>query len=184
MTPEVKPEVKVETKVTPDTSPKVKVDEPNIEELRKVVDKLPEPVMDKIADLINDPVVEKIIANPPKTPVKPPKNPKVPSKQTGLTWPQAMALAGSFGTQQLANVFYYGKDFGAKKHKIDAEGDVSMTPFKSLSVTKAGAELDPESIPIAEAAKEGENDISELLEQIMSSGDNNMTQDDLIQLIQ
>jgi hypothetical protein len=57
-----------------------------------------------------------------------------------------------------------------------------MTPYDELSVTKAGAELPPQ--PIAQQAKGGENDIAALIQQIMSSGDNNMTQEELMQIIQ
>jgi hypothetical protein len=84
----------------------------------------------------------------------------------------------------LASVFYYGKDFGGQKQQVAPTGDVMMTPYHELSVTKAGAEPPPAAIPVAQEAKGGENDISALLQQIMSSGDNNMTQEELMQIIQ
>jgi hypothetical protein len=84
----------------------------------------------------------------------------------------------------LANVFYYGKDFGGQKQQVAPTGDAMMAPYHELSVTKAGAEQAPQAIPVAQQAKGGENDISALLQQIMSSGDNNMTQEELMQIIQ
>jgi hypothetical protein len=84
----------------------------------------------------------------------------------------------------LANVFYYGKDFGGQKQQVAPTGDLMMSPYHELSVTKAGAEAPLPAIPVAQAPKESENDISALLQQIMSSGDRNMTQEELMQIIQ
>jgi hypothetical protein len=39
-------------------------------------------------------------------------------------------------------------------------------------------------MPVAQAPKEDENDISALIQQIMASSGNNMTQDELMQIIQ
>ena len=59
-----------------------------------------------------------------------------------------------------------------------------MAPYQELSVTKAGAETPVQAMPVAQEEKGGENDISALLQQIFSSSDNNMTQDELMQIIQ
>jgi hypothetical protein len=84
----------------------------------------------------------------------------------------------------LANVFYYGKDFGGQKQQVSPTGQLMMAPYQELSVTRAGAEAPPQAAPVAQQAKGGENDISAILQQIFSSGDNNMTQDELMQIIQ
>jgi len=84
----------------------------------------------------------------------------------------------------LANVFYYGKDFGGQKQQVDPVGNLMMAPYQELSVTKAGAEAPVQAMPVAQAPKEDENDISALLQQIFSSGGNNMTQEELMQIIQ
>jgi hypothetical protein len=84
----------------------------------------------------------------------------------------------------LANVFYYGKEFGGQKQQVDPAGNLMMAPYQELSVTKAGAEPPSQAIPVAQEAKDDENDISALLRQIMSSGDTNMTQEELMQIIQ
>jgi hypothetical protein len=84
----------------------------------------------------------------------------------------------------LANVFYYGKEFGGQKQQVSPTGDLMMAPYQELSVTRAGAEAPAQAAPVAQQAKGGENDISAMLQQIFSSGDNNMTQEELMQIIQ
>ena len=84
----------------------------------------------------------------------------------------------------LASVFYYGKDFGGQKQQVAPTGDAMMAPYHELSVTKAGAEQAPQPIPVAQEAKGGENDVSAMLQQIFSSGGNDMTQEELMQIIQ
>jgi hypothetical protein len=91
---------------------------------------------------------------------------------------------GAMTAAELANVFYYGKDFGGQKQQLSPTGELMITPYQELSVTKAGAEPAPQPIPVAQEAKGGENDISALLQQIFSSGGNNMTQEELMQIIQ
>jgi len=44
-------------------------------------------------------------------------------------------MAAAIGKPELANVFYYGKEFVAKKRKPGEKGQ-----YKQLSVTKAGAQ--------------------------------------------
>jgi hypothetical protein len=84
----------------------------------------------------------------------------------------------------LASVFYYGKDFRGQKQQVAPTGDLMMAPYNELSVTKAGAEAPPQAMPVAQQAKGGENDISALLQQIFSSGGNDTTQEELMQIIQ
>jgi len=91
---------------------------------------------------------------------------------------------GSAEAAPLANVFYYGKDFGGQKQQVDSAGNLMMAPYQELSVTKAGAEQAPQAMPVAQEAKGGENDISALIQQIMALSGNNMTQEELMQIIQ
>jgi len=46
----------------------------------------------------------------------------------------------AMGLPELAKMFYYGKEFGVKKQKINARGELVQEEPKPLSVTKAGAE--------------------------------------------
>jgi hypothetical protein len=91
---------------------------------------------------------------------------------------------GSAEAAPLANVFYYGKDFGGQRQQVDQAGNLMMAPYQELSVTKAGAEAPVQAMPVAQAPKEDENDISALIQQIMAASGNNMTQDELMQIIQ
>ena len=83
----------------------------------------------------------------------------------------------------LANVFYYGKEFGGQKQQVDPVGNLMMAPYQELSVTKAGAEAPPQAMPVAQAPKQGENDISALIQQIMATQGQNMTPEELMQII-
>ena len=91
---------------------------------------------------------------------------------------------GSAEPAPLANVFYYGKEFGGQKQQLSPTGELMMAPYQELSVNKAGAEQAPQPVPVAQQAKDGENDISALLQQIFSSGGNDTTQEELMQIIQ
>ena len=158
---------------------------PEIKEVHKVVDEIPDDVVDKVTELIDDPVVKDAIEDPTKLPpVKPPKDPKVPSKQTGLTWPQATTMAGAFGVPQLANVFYYGKDFGSKKQKVSKSGKLQQEEYKALSVTKAGAEGEKiENEELAQKDKTDENGVDELLTKILGESENAATPEEIEQIV-
>lgn len=49
--------------------------------------------------------------------------------------------ASILGKPELANVFYYGKEFGSKKQKLTKKGTVKEEKYRPLSVTQPGAEL-------------------------------------------
>ena len=93
--------------------------------------------------------------------------------------PQAVAVAAAFGMPQLANMFYYGKEFGTKKQHLDKKGELEEEEYKPLSVEKPGAE--PEQV--AEKAKVSENDISGLLEHILGSGSNSASLDEILNIV-
>ena len=97
--------------------------------------------------------------------------------------PQAAAIASTFGMPELANVFYYGKEFGSKRQKLKG-GEVLEEEYKPLSVTKAGAAGEAiEEAEIAEAQKTKENDINGLLEQILGSTKETVGFDDLLNIV-
>ena len=166
-------------------------------------EKLPELVMtsnrDKTQEHVFDPTFGGTLPLPevPVTPIPPVATPKVPTppkaSTPAKTTPAASAPSSPFIYQEpvnqniipeLAKVFYFGKNFGGQQQQLSPEGELLTTPYNQLSVTQAGAEPMPQPIPVAQDAKGGENDISALLQQIMSSGDPNMTQEELMQLIQ
>ena len=93
-------------------------------------------------------------------------------------------MAGTFGVPQLANVFYYGKDFGSKKQKISKKGKLEQEEYKALSVTKAGAEGEKiEEEELARKDKTDENDVEELLKKIEGSSDNAATPEEIEQIV-
>ena len=157
-------------------------------EVTTIIDKLPDPVIDKVTTLLKDPVIDKIIDKviaDPTIKVTPPKNPKVPSPQTGLTWPQATTMAASFGVPALANVFYYGKDFGSKKQKVSKTGELEQEEYRALSVTRAGAEGEQqeEAQALAQEKKTSENEIQDMLDKIMGRSDNTATPEEIQQIV-
>lgn len=97
--------------------------------------------------------------------------------------PQAAAVAATFGLPQLANVFYYGKDFGSKKQKLK-NGEVEEEEYKPLSVTKAGAAGEAmEEAEIAQEKKTKENDVNGLIEQILGKSQDNVSLDELLNIV-
>ena len=93
--------------------------------------------------------------------------------------PQASAIAATFGLPEMANVFYYGKDFGSKKQKAKGEEE-----YKPLSVTKAGAVGEAlEEAEIAQAQKTKENDVNGLIEQIIGKSEDNVSLDELLNIV-
>lgn len=93
---------------------------------------------------------------------------------------QAQQAAASLGVPALANVFYYGKEFGSKKQRLTKKGTVAEEEYTPLSVTKAGAlgeKLEKEEIAAREQSEE--NALSSMLAQQEPS----MSLDDLLNII-
>jgi hypothetical protein len=80
----------------------------------------------------------------------------------------------------LANVFYYGKEFGSKKQRLTKKGTVAEEEFRPLSVTKAGAVGEMlEEQEIAAREKSKEND----LDQMFAQQEPGTSLDDLLNII-
>jgi len=92
----------------------------------------------------------------------------------------AQAIAASFGMPQLANVFYYGKEFGSKKQKLTKEGKLEEEEYKPLSVTQAGAEPEQIAEQIEASKKREENPVDQVLRAI---DDETVSFDELIQIL-
>jgi len=101
----------------------------------------------------------------------------------------------AMGLPALANVFYYGKEFGAKKQKLNEKGQLVDEEYKPLSVTKAGAEGDEsdytteavlpidKSAPVAQDTKVSENDVNGLLDHILGKSEDAASLDDLLNIV-
>jgi hypothetical protein len=88
-------------------------------------------------------------------------------------------MASAIGRPELANVFYYGKEFGSKKQKL-GKGKVSDEKYKELSVTKAGAVGEQiEEQQIAQEREKQENPV----EQLLAQSDEPTSYDELLNII-
>lgn len=99
------------------------------------------------------------------------------------------------GIPALANVFYYGKEFGSKKQKLTKEGKVKEEEYKPLSVTQAGAEpeqlleaLEPTVAKRDESEENAESDEIEAagggyLDYLLRQAEAPMTEQDLLDII-
>jgi phage terminase large subunit-like protein len=109
-------------------------------------------------------------------------NPTVASTVSGYTMPQAQNIAAAFGIPALANVFYYGKEFGSKKQKVNEKGELVDEDYKPLSVTKAGAEGELME-EIAEEKKNKENNTNDALDLVLGQSSESMSFDDLLNIV-
>ena len=95
-------------------------------------------------------------------------------------------MASGFGAPQLANVFYYGKDFGSKKQKVSKSGKLEQEDYKALSVTKAGAEgekIENEELALKNKTDENGVDVEELLSKIEGQSDDAATPEEIEQIV-
>jgi hypothetical protein len=96
--------------------------------------------------------------------------------------PQAENIAAAFGIPALANVFYYGKEFGSKKQKLTKKGEVDEEEYRPLSVTKAGAEGELLE-DIAQEQKNKENNANDALDLVLGKSEDSMSIDDLLNIV-
>jgi hypothetical protein len=110
-----------------------------------------------------------------------------------MSWPQAQAVASAMGMPQLANVFYYGKEFGSKKQKLTKKGTVKEEEYKALSVSTPGVEPEQltERLESTVARKDESEENAEpveaarggYLDSLFASGLPPMTHDELVQIL-
>jgi len=91
----------------------------------------------------------------------------------------AQAAAAAFGYPQLANVFYYGKEFGSKKQKLSEKGTVEEELYKPLSVVQPGVEPEQVVEQIEPERKKAQNPV----DLVLNSIDDNMSFDELLQIL-
>jgi len=97
-------------------------------------------------------------------------------------------LATALGIPALANVFYYGKQFGAKFEKVDKYGHLIEEPYKPLSVTKPGAEGDESDysggdLPVAKSNQTGENTTEDPVAKLLGGTDNSVSMNDILKIV-
>ena len=101
---------------------------------------------------------------------------KVTGQDLGLNFPQVQQALAAAGIPQLANVFYYGKDFSSKKQKLTKEGELVEELYEPLSVVKPGAELEQ----LAEEAKSKQNTALDVADKLMGE---TTSFDDLLKIL-
>jgi hypothetical protein len=172
------------TVITQDSTGKIHVvDNPgsgtslgDVVDLPVVIPPVVPPVLPPVVPPDIPPVLPPVLP-PDVTVVQPPKPPKTTSPP-----PSSPSVGGGGGgdspTAPLANVFYYGKDFGTQKQQVGPGGRLFQTPYQELSVSKPGAEM-----PVAQPGRTEENDTDAILQRILSQQDQNVTMDELIRLL-
>lgn len=100
-----------------------------------------------------------------------------------MPWPQAQQAAAALGVPKLADVFYYGKEFGSMKQKLSKKGTVEKEEFKPLSVTKPGAmgeKLEEEEIAAREKSEENDGDY---INRLLAQQERGTSLEDLLKII-
>ena len=98
--------------------------------------------------------------------------------------PQVQAqTAAALGFPLLANMFYYGKEFGSKKQKLGERGDLVDEDYRGLSVTAAGAEPWQFAEQLADTPKPDENSVDELIQKLTAGDSSATTLDELMNII-
>jgi hypothetical protein len=101
---------------------------------------------------------------------------KVSGQNLGLNFPQVQRALAAAGIPQLANVFYYGKDFSSKKQKVNEKGELVEDLYEPLDVVKPGVE--PKQL--AEELKNEQNAALDVADKLMGE---NTSFEDLIKIL-
>ena len=134
---------------------------------------------------VPEPVPQPVVQTPTKTepakttPVKvTPVKPTKAAATTSTPYPTETPAAPKWVTPELANVFYYGKDFGSKKQKINEEGELELPEYTSIGepVYAAGG-------GVVNEQKNRENNVIDALDLIMGQSSNSMSLDDLLNIV-
>jgi hypothetical protein len=120
-----------------------------------------------------------VVTTPVTTPTTKTPTTKTPSTPTTPT-PTGGGIGGAADATPppLANVFYYGKDFGTQRQQVGPGGRLQQTPYQALSVSRPGAEA-----PVAQPARTEENDTEAMLQKILSQKEDTVTMDELMRLL-
>jgi hypothetical protein len=133
-----------------------------------------------VGDVIGQPVVQPPVVQPPAvTPpvTTPPTKTPATKTATGAPLPAGGGVAEPT-PPPLANVFYYGKDFGTQKQEVGPGGVLQQTPYQALSVSTPGVEA-----PVAQQARTEENTDEAMLQKILSQKESGVTMEELIRLL-
>ena len=110
----------------------------------------------------------------PTTPTAPPTAAQPVAKQPAIQ----QIVPALLGMPQLADVFYYGKDFSSQKQELDPTGQLVPQEYDPLSVTQKGPELQLDKM-----GGTNENDVQALIQQIMASNNGDISPEELAQIL-
>lgn len=123
----------------------------------------------------------------PETTTSTPTKPATPAKTTNTAtastssstpYQEQAPQAPRWVTPELANVFYYGKDFGSKKQKLNEFGELEQEDYRGVGepVTAADGGL------VADQ-KNRENNANDALDLILGQSGYSMSVDDLLNIV-
>ncbi len=95
-------------------------------------------------------------------------------------------MAAAMGFPQLANMFYYGKEYASKKQKLGKHGEIIEEEYRPFSVTDFGEEPWQAAEQAAEVADTGETDENSLdafIQKLTAGDSSSTTLDELMQII-
>ena len=125
------------------------------------------------------------IPTTPKTPTTPGKTPAASTPSSSLGYPVPEAPQGKMVTADLANVYYYGKDFGSQKQKINEEGKLELEPYRAV-----GDPLNPFARPffaagggLVDTDENRENNVIDALDLILGQSGNSLSLEDLLNIV-
>ena len=98
-------------------------------------------------------------------------------------------MAAAMGFPQLANMFYYGKEYSSKKQKLGKRGEILEEEYRPFSVTDFGeepwqaAEQLEALTEVADTGETDENSVDALIRQLTAGKSSSTTLDELMNII-
>jgi hypothetical protein len=95
-------------------------------------------------------------------------------------------MAAAMGFPQLANMFYYGKEYSSKKQKLGKHGEIIEQEYRPFSVTDFGEEpwqAAEQAAEVADTGETDENSIEALIAQITAGNSPSASIEELMNII-
>jgi hypothetical protein len=132
---------------------------------------------------VQQPVVQPTEPPKPAAPTTPVKvTPAAPTKtvaaNTSTPYQEQAQQAPRWVTPDLANVFYYGKDFSSKKQKLNEEGELEQEPYRAVGEPVYAADGG-----LVDEQKNRENNANDALDLILGQSSYSMSVDDLLNIV-
>jgi ribosomal protein L12E/L44/L45/RPP1/RPP2 len=112
------------------------------------------------------------------SPVKPTVTKPVVTSTASAPYQEQAQPAPRWVTPDLANVYYYGKDFSSKRQKINKEGELEQEPY-----TELGEPVYAALGGLVDEQKNRENNANDALDLILGQSSNSLSLDDLLNIV-